>query len=270
MPLQSKPSIVVTSVRVWLVALPLAIGGLVLAPYYLVTAILPWPPSSFDKLSAWYSTLFLYRLVSNLLFTYLIGYLAFSLFGIGLVIAALLWARPRWLVRLLLVLTLLALVAVPWIYRYRPALVAAPGLAMREPTDPGWLGGVVKQAQAGAEITPCRYELLGWFFSSLLYRSTCGNDPALTLSFDPKQWGNEPLVAQYIPGTLTRDQAPSHELLEKVRAPGVWPATEELNARRVSLPPGSLRSPDGQWVALVARHLYGPEDVVIVQWSHQD
>ncbi len=60
------------------------------------------------------------------------------------------------------------------------------------------------------------------------------------------------------------------KVYDLVRAEGVRPIIEEPNARRVYLQEGSLLSADGYWVALVARHLYGPEDVVIVQWARQE
>jgi hypothetical protein len=265
---QARRSTFPSSPRVWLVAFALAIGGLVLAPYYLMTAILPWLPISFDKVPVWYSTLFFYHLVSNLLFTHLIGYLAFSLLGISLVIAALLWARPHWLVSLLLVLTLLALVAFPWVSPYRPALVAAPGLAMREPTDPGWLGGVVKRAQVAAEIHPCNYILLGWSKdSTFYYQALCGDEPMQTWAVNPDREASGRMIPS-APLELFVEGAPV-TVGARVRAEGVRPIAAEPSTRQLNLR-GSLLSPNGNWVALLARHVYGPEDVVIVQWARNE
>ena len=141
---------------------------------------------------------------------------------------------------------------------------------MRVPTQPGFLGGVIKAAQAGAEKVPCKYELLGWNVTNqLFYQSACGNDAAVTWWYDPRGPSGEPHVTPRAPGGLARDEMLSYEVLDRVRASGVWPPDAEPGTRSIQLRQGSLRSPDGQWVALVARHVYGPEDVVIVQWEPQ-
>ena len=57
---------------------------------------------------------------------------------------------------------------------------------------------------------------------------------------------------------------PRESLLEWVRSPRVWPADAELNVRRLEVRVDGLASPDGQWVAAVVRHIYGPEDVIVV------
>jgi hypothetical protein len=38
----------------------------------------------------------------------------------------------------------------------------------------------------------------------------------------------------------------------------------------VYLREGNLVSRDGDWVALIARHMYGPEDVVIVKSASEE
>jgi hypothetical protein len=257
--------------RFWLVALALAIGGLVFAPFYLFRVIWPWLiwpwlPHSYRVVPAWLEAVTLFDFVCNLLFSHLASYLAFSLLGIEIALAALLWARPHWLVRILLALTLLAIAAFPWVYRYQPALVAAPGLAMREPTDPGWLGGVVKRAQAGAEIRPCIYSLLGWSKDgTLYYQARCEDGHVQTWATMPDRESSGRMVTS-APVELFVERAPV-TVYDRVRAAGVWPTGEEPNTRRVHLREGSLLSPGGYWAALVARHVYGPEDVVIVQWQ---
>jgi hypothetical protein len=255
--------------RFWLVALALAIGGLVFAPFYLMTAIYPWLPLSDRVVPWWYQALTLFSLVRNRLFIHPAGYVAFSLLGIGMAIAALLWARPHWVVRVFLALTLFAIIAFPWFYAYRPALVAAPGVRMRVPTQPGWLDGVVKSAQAAAEIRPCTYSLLGWSKDgTFYYQARCSNDTLQTWAIIPDREANAHPVTS-APLELFIEWAPV-KVYDLVRAEGVRPIIEEANARRVYLQEGSLLSPDGYWVALVARYLYGPEDVVIVQWTRRE
>ncbi len=257
------------SPRVWLVVVALAIGIVVFAPLYLAMLLGPWMPRSFyGPPPTWYFVLMSLNLGRDSLFADLPRYLIANALGIAAALVALVWARPHRIVAILLGLVLVAMLAFPWVYQYQPALVAAPGYAMRVPTQPGFLGGVVKSAQAGAEKVPCKYELLGWDVTNqLFYQSTCGNDPAVTWWYDLRGASGEPHVTPRAPGGLSRDEMLSYEVLDRVRAAGVWPPESEPGARSVQLRQGALRSPDGQWVALVARHVYGPEDVVIVQWE---
>ncbi|MCL5952426.1 MAG: hypothetical protein M1132_12030 [Chloroflexi bacterium] len=266
-----KLTLPILSPRVWLVVVALLVAGLVFAPLYLAMAIYPWLPHSFSgPPPMWYSALGLLNFGRDLLFSDLARYLVVSLLGIGTAAVALLWARPYRIVQALLVLALLAILVFPWIYEYQPGLVAAPGYAMRVPTHPGFMGGVVKRAQDGAEQVPCKYELLGWDVTNILfYQATCGNDPAVTWFYDPRGAIDDPHVTPRAPGGLARDEMLSYEVLDRVRASGVWPPDAEPGVRSIQLRQGSLRSPDGQWVALISRHVYGPEDVVIVRWEPQ-
>lgn len=259
----------ILSRRIWLTASSLLIGGVIFAPFYILMAIHPFLPTSFRVVPAWYQSIVLFQLLRALLFSHLALYLSISLFGIGAGIAALIWARLHWIVRGLLVLALLAIVAFPWVYRYQPALVAAPGHAMRVPTQPGWLDGVVKANQSAAEIRPCTYILLGWSADAILYyQAQCGSDPVQTWAIAPDRETSTRLVAS-APVDLSAERAPV-SVYDLVRAAGISPASEEPNARRVYLREGSLLSRDGTWVALIARHLYGPEDVVIVKLAREE
>ncbi len=254
----------IRSHRFWLTTSALVIGGVLFVPFYLMMAIQPLLPTSFRVVPAWYEFLVLFHVLRALLFSNLTLYLAISLIGIGAGLVALVWGRPRWLVRALLVLLLLAIIAFPWVFRYQPVLVAASGYAMRVPTQPGLLDGVVKLNQSIAEIQPCAYTLLGWSVdTTLYYQAQCGNDPAQTWAVAPDRETSARLVAS-APDDLFAERAPI-SLLDLVRADTVSPASEDPNAHRVFVREGSLISRDGSWIALIAWHVYGPEDVVIVQ-----
>lgn len=82
MPSHGKIISSVLSPRVGLVALALAIGGLVFAPFYLMTALYPWLPHSFRVVPAWFQALTLFNLARSLLLTNLTSYLVFSCLGI--------------------------------------------------------------------------------------------------------------------------------------------------------------------------------------------
>ncbi len=250
--------------RFWLLLVALGIGGVVFAPWYVLLAMQPLLPHSFTSVPPpFYMILFLFDFLRALAFSRIEIYLFVSLLGIAAVLGAWMWARPSRMMRGLLLLSLLAILAFPWLYRYQPALVAAPGYAMRLPTQPGWLEGVVKWNQVAAETRPCTYALLGWSQEAVLYyQADCKGTPLQVWAIAPdreasaRPFGSAPLqlVAERAPVTIT----------DWVRAGGVWPPNEEPNARRVNLREGSLVSPDGRWVALIARHVYGPEDVVLV------
>ncbi len=258
----------IRSRRFWFIAFALFIGGVIFAPFYVLLAIHPFLPTSFRVVPYWYQFIMLFQFLHALLFSLAATYFLISLLGIGAALVALLWARPHWIVRVLLILTLLAILAFPWVYRYQPALVAAPGYAMRVPTQPSLLDGVVKSNQAAAEIRPCTYTLLGWSTDSMLYYQAECDNAAQTWAIAPNREENARLVTS-APADLFVERAPA-STFDLVRAVGVARATEEPDARRVYLREGNLVSRDGDWVALIARHLYGPEDVVIVKSARGD
>ena len=92
-----------------------------------------------------------------------------SVVVIGLIVAALRWGQPGRITRVLLILTLLAILGFPWFFRYEPAVSAAPGYVLRWPTQPGLLEGVAKRARITTEQRPCTYTLLGWSADASLY-----------------------------------------------------------------------------------------------------
>jgi hypothetical protein len=254
--------------RFWLVAIALAIGGMVFAPWYIFFAVLPLLHAPFQAFTLWYSIFFVFDFVRALSMSQLEIYLMVSLLGIAAALAAWFWSRPNRVLRGLLLLSLLAILAFPWLFRYQPALVAAPGHTMRLPTQPGWLDGVVKSNQISAEIRPCTYTLLGWSKDAVLYyQAACKAAPPQLWAIAPdREESARPVDSA--PLELGVQKAPV-SISDWVRADGVWPPSAEPNARRLNLREGSLISPDGRWVALIARHAYGPEDVVLLSPARQ-
>lgn len=47
-------------------------------------------------------------------------------------------------------------------------------------------------------------------------------------------------------------------------------ARPERSVRDIYLREGSLRSPDGQWIAIKSQHIYGPQDVVLIKRDAAD
>lgn len=250
--------------RVWVSITALIIGGLIFGPFYFFAIVQPLVPTTFRVVPPWLVTANLIIFLDNLFFSQLVIYLLASLLSIILALLALVWGNAGWITRFPLVLVLISVVAFPWFYRYHPAVVGAPGYEIRVPTQPGLLDGVSKRAQEGAEIRPCDYTLLGWLTEGVLYyEAACGKDPSLIWSFAPDKSGDAQRMPSAPQGLIRKNSQPS--VLNWVRAEGVRSMNEEPNARQVYVQEGSLASPDDRWVALVARHLYGPEDVVVVK-----
>jgi hypothetical protein len=254
----------------------LLVGGIIFVLPYVAAAssmairtALSWFGPAYSWPTALSALPFIPIYLTAQLFTELERYLFASAIGIGLTLAALGWGRPGRIGRILLALTLAAILAFPWFFNYQPAVSAAPGLGMHVLTQPALLEGVVKRSQSSLEMRPCTYTLLGWSDdNTLYYQEQCGGAATLTLAFKPGR-DTRPWVAR-VPGQrepLPELSAGSPEtpVLELVRAPGTWPPYEEPNARRVYVQGSGMLSPDGRWVALIARHLYGAEDVLVVE-----
>lgn len=191
-------------------------------------------------------------------------YLALSAVGILLALAALRFGRPSRVLRVAEALTLVAILVFPWLFHYQAPLVAAPGHVMHVPTMPGLVEGVAKQAQAFAELIPSTYTLLGWSRDGVLYyqETVKATQTTRTWAYVPGAAARPQLVAaptDIVPSAVS----PRQSLLPLVRAP-VSPASAEPASRGYAIRQDGLASPDGRWVAAVARHTYGPEDVVVV------
>lgn len=194
----------------------------------------------------------------DLLFTRLEVYLILNVLGLGLTLVALIRGCPGRVVRVLLFLGLLAILVLPVLYHYEPAVWTDSDYAVRVPTQPGLLTGVVKTAQVGAEVRTCKYNLLGWSVSqgALYGEEICGQRTRI--------WVYWPLsdkrihTVQSVPDDVSREQV-SRSNLEGVHS--ILPLDESLIST-VCEP--VLISPEGWWYAFIARHVYGPEDVIIV------
>lgn len=251
----------------WLSAAALILGALFFFPLYLTWAIgvalrivgpdLPEAASLF---------VMLYNIPQALLFSRPASFLLIALLTAGLAAAALLRGQLGRLPRALLALTILAVLASPFLARYQSAVVAAPDYEMRWPTRPSLLGGVAKRARTFAEGRSCEYALLGWNAEGhLYYREACEGQAARAWAYSP-EGDEQPQQVTRAPADLMQSPVPRASLLEWVRAPGVDPAETEV--RHLLVRRDGLASPDGKWVALVVRHIYGPEDVIAL--SHPD
>jgi hypothetical protein len=153
-------------------------------------------------------------------------------------------------------------VTMPLVRHYRPAVVAHPGVTMRVLTLPTIWENPARGFSVGAEVQRCAYALRGWDDdSNLYYTETCRQQVS--------EW-------RYSPATDTRTRL-SSSLPDDMHQQTVGRPVSCVTASipgdpqlRLSVREPVLRSPDGAWDAFVAKHVYGPEDVVVIAAGQQD
>lgn len=239
----------------WLVGVALGLGGVLFVARYLVLGLLyakslvDGSISFVDVVGMWY------LLPLSFAFSYPAVFWCATGLCLMLVVAALLWARPRKVARAVLLLVGLVIVITPVIYRYRPAVQAVPDVVMRVPTLPNVLWSAPKAFAAGAEIRRCVYELHGWDVDgALYYTETCGARAAYW-RYAPQTDVRKPVAA--IPDDVL--WKPAARPTGSVEA--MMPGDDQLH---ISTRGAVLVSSDGAWQALIARHLYGTEDVIVI------
>ena len=186
------------------------------------------------------------------------------LLGVGLMLAALLERHRGRITRILLTLALLSILGMPWLCRYQPAVVAAPGYEMGWPTQPDLLGSVGKRSQAFWETRTCDYTGLGWSAEGVLYYEEACKDRAPEVwAYNPDQ-DSRPRQVGAVPVDLVQETIPRSWILERVWSPGVRPSDAEPGVRLIKVRENGVASPDGRWVAVVVRHIYGPEGIIVL------
>lgn len=148
------------------------------------------------------------------------------------------------------------------ICRYQPALSPASNFTAVWVTKPNFVANYLKTGQLIFEYQPCAYELLGWENNSLFYQSDCQG----SIQFWQYAVGQTKHAVEVtaVPPKLTQNILPHNEALELVRADGVRPVDKESVTREVLLRGDGLVSPDGVWTAVIAQHLYAPQDILLI------
>ncbi|MCS7178422.1 MAG: hypothetical protein RML46_07490 [Anaerolineae bacterium] len=220
-----------------------------------------------------------------LLFSQMEQYLALSLAALVLGLAALvglivterrtaLRRAPFWA----LILALGAVVAAPLLVSYEPAVRAAPGWTLRMVEPPGLIDGFVRACQAGAEVRgECQYEPLGWADEeTLVYRKWCDGqfqvDVANARSEGDPGIAGPPLAYSVTTGRVAPFEGDLDSLYRQTCPPNQ--CVMSGLAAQAGFPPPSyfsgyfgdpLPSSDGRRVAFTARHVYGPEDLLVLE-----
>jgi hypothetical protein len=247
------------SPRRWLLLLAASAGAVILIPTtgLLLSALLG------GDLPLLYAPYFFLMLA----YTDAARYLALNLAVLVLIPAALIWARPnRWAAAWLAASLAAVLLYPATLGSYRPALAARPGLAMVVPTQPDSLvGSIVKRAQTSAEMRPCAYHLLGWAADGRFYYESACAATSEVWAIDPASEAR-PARAASAPADLAGVAVGRQQALASVEARGVRPENVEPFTRPILLVAGeTLKSGDGAWLAVVSQHVYGPQDVLLIQ-----
>jgi len=240
----------------WLLAVTLVLGGLLFVGQYLALAMLhglrlvgspTMPVATLD---------FAYLYPLGLLFSNPVVFWVSSVLVLGLAVLAWVWGHPGRAARVALLLVMLAVVVTPLVRHYRPAVKAQPGVTMRVLTLPAIWESPSKGFAVGAEVQRCAYALRGWDDDgNLYYTETCGQQVS--------EW-------QYSPASDTRTRLSASlpvDMRQRIvsrpedHVTASFPGDSQL---QLAIREPVLRSPDGVWDAFVARHVYGPEDVVVV------
>jgi hypothetical protein len=204
-----------------------------------------------------------FAFVAYIIFGNAYAYIVTTIAGIAVAIAGLIRGQCNKSVRVWLLSIICAIVAFPLVYHYHPALVAASGYRMNLVTQPGFLGGIVKESQNLTEQTPCEYELLGWSTDNqLYYRATCDGESQVW-QYSPNRPSSHTQVSSN-PASLSTLTISDNTVLEMVRAGYVKPRKHEPAVRRLHLKSKGMVSPDGDWIAIIARHIYGTQDVIVL------
>ncbi len=149
----------------------------------------------------------------------------------------------------------LTIVMFPFVLRYQPALTAAPGYHLDLVTEPGFFGGTVKAAQSIAELEPCAYTPLFWDSDNRLYYQAICEGTTQLWQYNPTSHFLQPV--SMIPPNLSTTTISKNIVKTMVQnnSAGV----------DLSLKSNGYVSPNGQWVALVSQHVYGPQDVLVAR-----
>jgi hypothetical protein len=160
-------------------------------------------------------------------------------------------------------------------YQYYPAATAAPGYSLHVLTQPkSYFEDKMKRLYTNFEFgRPCKYSFLGWSESNLLYyEETCDNNSFTDIwCWQPRDTlkqvksvpsGLKAIREPVLPYVRVRDwNAPAKDQPLRTSPTDI---TKEEEHRRTIIKLEGVISPNRRWLAFVAQHLYGPEDVFVI------
>ncbi len=97
----------------------------------------------------------------------------------------------------------------------------------------------------------------------LYYEEACKDRAPEVWAYNPDQ-DSRPRQVGAVPVDLVQETIPRSWILERVWSPGVRPSDSEPGVRLIKVRENGVASPDGRWVAVVVRHIYGPEGIIVL------
>ena len=146
---------------------------------------------------------------------------------------------------------------------YQTAVQPAEGYSITSPTRPRFLGHSLRNLQVLGEVTPCSYQLLGWKEQNLFYEEICSAKSSM-YQFNPQT--EQTIRVNDIAAIENVYISPTAhtEILAQFQTKGIKPYEAELATIELSVRGTALLSPNNEWLATLARHVYGPEDILVV------
>ncbi len=149
------------------------------------------------------------------------------------------------------------------VIRYQPALANAPGHKLWFATQPALLENVPRIIEQITERRTCEYEILGWTDNNTVYyKASCVGGVEFWRYVIDGTSSSEMVLT--LPDNLQITVISRKYVLNSVRAVGVHPQKYEPITRPLLLASVGYISPAGERIAFVTQHLYGPQDVIIV------
>ena len=165
----------------------------------------------------------------------------------------------------------------PALLHYEPMVKPEPDAEVRLVETPGLIDGIVRSLQAGAEVSGCYHEILGWADAqTLVYRQWCDGfyertnngqynpgQPQSALAYDVITQHVQPFAGD-VNGVIQKPCA----FAACVR-PLLSQDYQHFRPDKPRFPNESLEqgmtSPDGTWVAFITEHVYGPQDLLVAR-----
>jgi hypothetical protein len=159
-------------------------------------------------------------------------------------------------------------------YRYYPAVVVAdPSYTLLVPTFPkGFWKERIKRFQTDWELgASCEYSLLGWSNENILYiEEKCSLESVQLWRYEPRQdsWLRISKIQPHldvIPTSALEHLYVRDWLLPTFERPlSTTPYEPDLRTLIVGDSKNAFWSLDRQWLAFIAKQIYGPQDVIVL------
>jgi hypothetical protein len=174
-----------------------------------------------------------------------------------------LFSANRSTINTVLAIMILVVISAFVMMPYQTAVQPANEYRMLSPTQPSFLERSLRNLQILGEVTPCSYQLIGWKEQILFYKETCTSNSKV-YQFNPQTESVLGSPGSIATESLHVDRRSHTEVLHLFQADWIVPSEAELPSIELSRRGDALVSPDNKWLAIVAKHVYGPADILVV------